>query len=157
MSPRGLLALGLAAGSVAAAVLTPQAERALDRLAAARTARAIAESQAARPAETGEIPLAADVGTLKAGSRDQADALLGRRIRDLARRQGVLVETLAIDADMPHLARIRFSASGNEKAVLALVDALERERPMVVLTRWAFRGLDGGSVRIEASAAAPWK
>lgn len=142
MSGRPIL-WGLLSGLLLAALLAPWTGAALGRLAKARTARSAALAAAAAPAASGPV-LRPDLAFPKPG----AAKAIGARIERLARGGGVLVESVApVSAPAP-LVMIGIRVSGPEKAVLALVDAIERERPLVRFRAWRLAPAEGGGVRL---------
>lgn len=147
------LALGTAAGLVAGLLLAPAAQSALDRLATARAAHArLLAEQAATPAAPPLAPaliLAADDGAA-------ARARIMARVRGLAQTGGLLVEGTSAGTAPAQLAVVRIRVSGAEKAVLALADALERERPLIRLRSWRIEPIPGG-VRLTGEAIAAWR
>lgn len=141
------LAIGALAGLVLAAALAPATGTALGNLASARAERARLTAEIAAPA-TGGTPLVAPDLALQGGG----DVLVAR-IRERARGGGVLIEEATPLKTEGSLVMIRFRASGPEKAVIALADALERETPLVRLRTWKLIAIPGG-VRLIGDAVA---
>jgi hypothetical protein len=148
------LALGAAAGLVAVLALLPATGDALNRLATARAAHARMEGEKALP------PVAPPIAPPLILAADDAAAARARimaRVQALARAGGVLVEeTSGIEAPA-RLVALRIRVSGAEKAVLALADALERDRPLVRLRSWRIEPIQGGGVRLVGEAVAVWR
>ncbi|MEI9928423.1 MAG: hypothetical protein WDN44_12910 [Sphingomonas sp.] len=81
-------------------------------------------------------------------------AALDAGIRARARSGGVLVEEIAaLPSDGPVIA-VRVRLSGAEKAVLALVDGVERGTPLIRLRAWRLSPTADGGVRLTAK---PWR
>jgi len=139
------LVAGAGAGLLAALLLAPATGDALGRLADARAEQAqlvTAVAEAKRPASALVTPGLA-----------VADALaLAVRIRERAKAGGVLVEQ-AEPLGSDRLALVRLRLSGPEKSVIAMIDALEREAPLVRL-QWQLTALPGGGVRLSGEAVA---
>lgn len=140
------LAIGALGGLAVAALFAPATGTVLGELAAARGERARLAAEIAAPKRTAPL-VAADLALQGGG-----DALVAR-IRERARAGGVLVEEAAPLKGDGALVVVRFRASGPEKAVIALADALERETPMVRLKRWKLVAIPGG-VRLSGEAVA---
>lgn len=144
-------ALGIAGGLVALAILAPATGAALDRLADARSARAALISDLAAPAPA---PILAE--SLHASDAAAARAAILARVQRLAKTGGVLVEETAPVPRAGPLAALRLRISGAEKSVIALADALERERPLMRLHSWKLEPVPGG-VRLTGEVIAPWQ
>ncbi|WP_404337508.1 hypothetical protein AB2M62_02465 [Sphingomonas sp. MMS12-HWE2-04] len=146
------LAIGAGAGLLAAALLAPAAGTALDRLAGERASRAqLAAERSAPPA----APLVAPDLAIRAPDEAGARAAILARVQRLAKTGGVLVEETAPVRRAP-LAALRLRISGPEKSVIALADALERERPLMRLHSWRLEPIAGG-VRLTGEVIAPWQ
>lgn len=146
--------LSIAGGLVAVLALAPATGTALGQLASARGERVRLEAAAAQPGSANRI-VAEGMGL------GVADAAAGRaammaRIQRLARTGGVLVEETSAAEAPEGLAALRVRVSGAEKAVLALADRFERERPLVRLTTWRIEPVNGG-VRLTGKAVAAWR
>ncbi|MET3722393.1 hypothetical protein [Sphingomonas trueperi] len=142
MSRRPIL-WGVLIGLLLAALLAPWTGTALGRLAKARAARAaVVASMATAPA--GAPVLKPDF----AFSQADASAAIRARVERLAHGGGVLVEALAPTAAPPPLVMVQLRVSGPEKAVLALADAIERERPLLRFRSWRVEPAEGGGVRL---------
>lgn len=87
-----------------------------------------------------------------AARRAIASAAMGR-----ARAGGLLVERIAPARGTPRLAAVTLRLSGSAAAVIALVDHLERQRPMVRLARWQLTAAGEGTVRLDAVLVSPWR
>ncbi|WP_066720917.1 hypothetical protein [Sphingomonas pituitosa] len=145
MNRRPILS-GLLAGLLLAALLAPWTGAALGALAKARATRTALMASAATPA--------ADVPVLRpelAFARGTAAAAVRTRVERLARGGGVLVETVRTAAAPAPLVMVELRLSGPEKAVLALADALERERPLVRFRTWRIVPAEGGGVRLSGT------
>lgn len=145
MSRRPIL-WGVLAGLLLAALLAPWTGAALGTLAKARTARAVALATAAAPAANGPV-----LRPELAFPRRDAGAAVRARIERLARAGGVLVESVTPVAAPAPLVAVAFRISGPEKAVLALVDGLERDRPLVRFRDWRVVPAEGGGVRLSGT------
>ncbi|NLS27332.1 hypothetical protein S2M10_23270 [Sphingomonas sp. S2M10] len=145
MSRRPIL-WGLLAGLLLAAMLAPWTGAALGTLSKARTARAAALAALAEPVASGPI-VRSDLAFAKASAVSTARA----RIERVARGGGVLVESVVpVSAPAP-LVMVGIRVSGPEKAVLALADALERERPLMRFRAWRIASAEGGGVRLSGT------
>lgn len=150
MRPSPLL-FGIGAGLVGLLLLLPFTGTALGDLAAARMQHTRTMQVAALPER--QAPILA-----KGSALDAMDAAAGRaammaRVQRLAKAGGVLVEETSA-ADAPEgLVALRLRVSGAEKAVLALADAFERERPLMRFRSWTLEPIAGG-VRLTAEAVA---
>ncbi|AQR73580.1 hypothetical protein [Sphingomonas sp. LM7] len=142
---------GVGAGLLAVALLAPATGKALGQLAAVRAERERLAQAAAMPER--RVPILTEELTLGVGEAAAGRAAMMARVQRLAKAGGVLVEeTSAIEAS-EGLAALRIRASGAEKAVLALADAFERERPLMRLRRWSVEPVAGG-VRLTGEAVA---
>lgn len=134
---------GAGAGLLCAVLLAPWTGTALGDLARARAARNAAVAALAAPDETPppvRPELAFPVATAAATAR--------QRVERLARGGGVLVEAVAPISSRPPLLALSLRVSGPEKAVLALADAIERERPLLRFRNWRIDPAEGGGVRL---------
>ncbi len=142
MSRRPLL-WGAFAGLVLAAILAPWTGASLGALAQARAVRAAAAAALAAPVDR-TAPLQAALAFPAPGAPDA----IRQRVERLARGGGVLVEAIAPAAAGAPLVAVTLRVSGPEKAVLALADAIERERPLLRFQRWRIAPAEGGGVRL---------
>ncbi len=142
MSRRPILS-GVLIGLLLAAMLAPWTGAALGALAAARAARAAAVVVAAAPAAAPDI-VRPDLAFPRAG----AAQALRKRVEQLAHGGGVLIEAMAPAPGPAQLVLLDLRISGPEKAVLALADAVERERPMARFRAWRIEPAEGGGVRL---------
>lgn len=150
MKPSPLL-LGVGAGLIGLLVLSPLTGAALDDLAVARAKHARLTQAAALPEH--QAPVLAKGSALDAMDVAAGRAAMMARVQRLAKTGGVLVEETSA-ADAPEgLVALRVRASGAEKAVLALADAFERERPLMRFRSWTLEPITGG-VRLTAEAVA---
>ena len=151
---RRSLAMGVAGGVAALALLSPLTSDALEGLRAARTVHARLAGEARRP-EAAPVLVAAG---LAASARDEAAARAAilARVNMLARTGGVLVETVGAVPMPQGLAAVRLRVSGAEKALLAFADALERQRPLMRLRSWRLEPVAGG-IRLSGEVVAPWQ
>ncbi|MGN7999417.1 hypothetical protein [Sphingomonas sp. 22176] len=142
MSRRPIL-WGVLIGLLLAVLFAPWTGTALGRLAKARAARASAAAALAAPTSLSALlkPELAFAGT-------NAAAAIRARIERLAQGGGVLVEAVAPIAAPPPLVMVQLRVSGPEKAVLALADAIERERPLLRFRSWRVAPAEGGGVRL---------
>jgi hypothetical protein len=138
-------------------LLAMPAATALSELQHARTVRADMAAWADAPGRA-RAPLVPAGLAMPAEGAGPAAVALARRLREQARAGGVLIEDVAAQpAPGGGLAAVRFSASGSEKGVLALADAIERQPPVVRLARWKLSALPGGQLRLEAEAVGAWR
>jgi hypothetical protein len=149
------LVIGGGAGLLVALLLAPALGTGLGRL-------AIARAEHARLLALGQLP--ADRAALVApglalGVRDTADAraAIMARVQGLAKAGGVLVEESGAAQAAAGLVVLRIRLSGPEKAVIALVDTLERGRPLMRLRSWRLEPLPGGGVRLIGKVVAAWQ
>jgi hypothetical protein len=146
------LALGAGTGLLLLLLLWPQTGKALGELAAARGARADLVRAAAMPAKP--TPIVRDGLRLAAGDAAAGRAAMMARVQRLAKAGGVLVEeTSGLEAP-DGLVALRIRLSGAEKAIVALADAFERERPLMRFRSWKLEPVNGG-VRLTGEAVAP--
>jgi hypothetical protein len=145
------LALGVGAGLLVAALLTPLTGKALGELTAARAARSQLASAAAMP---DRAPALAVRGlALAAPDAAAGRAIMMARLQRLAKAGGVLVEETNAIETPEGLVALRVRVSGAEKAVLALADAFEREAPLMRFRYWSIVPVAGG-VRLSGEAVA---
>lgn len=135
--------LGLSAGLVLAAVLALRTGEALGALASARATHAAVAAARTAPRQDSSL-LRSD---LTFPARD-ASTVIRQRVERLARGGGVLVEAIGPVAEPAPLVALSLQLSGPEKAVLALADAIERERPLLRFQRWRIQPAEGGGVRL---------
>lgn len=150
MKPSPLL-FGIGAGLVGLLALSPLTGIALGDLAKARARHARVAPATTLPER--QAPILA-----KGSALDAVDAAAGRaammaRVQRLAKAGGVLVEETSAAEAPEGLVALRVRASGAEKAVLALADAFERERPLMRFRSWTLEPIAGG-VRLTAEAVA---
>ncbi|KTF68409.1 hypothetical protein ACNFJ7_07335 [Sphingomonas sp. HT-1] len=136
---------GTLAGLLLVALLAPLTGMAIGALSKARLEKAIVAGKAAAPIEA-----AAVMSPALAFPAAQAEAMIAARIERLARSGGVLVEAMAPANARPPLVIITLRLSGPEKAVVALADAIERERPVLRFRSWRMVPAEGGGVRLSA-------
>jgi len=134
---------GVLIGLLLAALLAPWTGTALGRLAKARAARASAVAAMAAPASSAPV-LRPELAFAAA----DAPAAIRARVERLAHGGGVLVEALTPTAAPAPLVMVQLRVSGPEKAVLALADAIERERPLLRFRSWRVDSAEGGGVRL---------
>ncbi|ODP39420.1 hypothetical protein [Sphingomonas turrisvirgatae] len=139
---------GLAGGLVALLSLAPATGTALEDLARARAARAEAAALAARPS-TPAPPLLAARLRLPGGAKAAI-----ARIRSLAAAGGVLVEQTDILSSQGGVIRLRVKLSGADKAVIALIDRIERDAPLIRFDSWQLQALGEAEVRLTGEAVA---
>lgn len=145
------LLFGFGGGLVGLLLLSPLTDAALGELAAARAKHAGLEQVTALPER--QAPILAKGAALGAADAAAGRAAMMARVQRLAKTGGVLVEeTSAVEAP-EGLVALRVRASGAEKAVLALADAFERERPLMRFRSWTIEPIAGG-VRLTAEAVA---
>ncbi|MHA6720815.1 hypothetical protein ACX40Y_15375 [Sphingomonas sp. RS6] len=143
---------GLGGGIALALLLVPWAMGGVRELNAARTARADLAALAARPAEaTSLLPGAL---ALPGGDAGKAQRQMAARLQALARGGGVLVEAIEPVAAPAPMAMLRVRLSGGDKAVIALADAIVRERPLMRFQTWRIAPAEGGGVRLSGEIVA---
>lgn len=152
---RAALFLGLGIGASAMALLAPATGTALGELRRARGERLAAA--AVREPASARVALLAS--TLRLSARDESGArrAFAAQVRELAARGGVLVEQLRPLPGGAGLVRMQLRLSGRDKAVIALVDQLERGTPLIRFDRWRAVALGEDGVRIEGEAVGTWR
>ena len=152
----GAVALGLGGGLVGAALLAVPACEALDELRAARQVRMSLAARIAVPPAPARPIVAPE---LAISGRDGATAArsLAGRIRGSAASAGVLVEALTLNARQPGIVTLRVRLSGREKAVIAMIDGIERGTPLTRFRSWRATALADGGVRVEGDLVAAWQ
>lgn len=153
---RGSVVIGLGAGLVVAVLLAFPLADALERLRAARQTRADLTARLAAPPAPVR-PLVAPGLALTAPDRAAAARSLAARVREGAASAGVLVEALSSTAAQPGLASARVRLSGQEKAVIAMLDGIERGSPLIRFRSWRVSALADGGVRVEGELVAAWQ
>lgn len=147
------LAIGIGAGLLAVLLLAPATGTAIGTLAAVRAERDRLNLVATAPARDTTI-VAPGLG-LNAQDSGTARAQIVARVQSLAKSGGVLVEETKAAPAPDGLVALRIRVSGAEKAVVALADALEREKPLVRFRTWRLEPLPGGGgVRLIGEALA---
>lgn len=146
------LAIGAGAGLLAALLLAPATGTAIGKLATARSEHAAAATPPAAGVAVAAPDLAFDVADPAA-----ARAATMARVQRLAKAGGVLVEETSAAQAPAGLVALRIHVSGPEKAVIALADTLERERPLVRLRAWRIEPVAGGGVRLIGEGVAAWR
>tara|TARA_B100000678_G_scaffold278266_1_gene272856 strand:- start:80 stop:529 length:450 start_codon:yes stop_codon:yes gene_type:complete len=143
-------------GMAGAFAMTPAAIAELDARSEARLDLATLKARVAA-AQQPQPPLLSPARTLRAGDATEARAKLASSLRRAAAGQGVLVE--AIDPMTADKGLVRFSVrlSGNEKAVIALADEIERQDPVTRFADWRIEAVAQGQVRLSAQMIAPWQ
>lgn len=147
----GPIRLGVIGGAVVTALLLAGPGRgALDRLAVARQARAVAAEVPAAPPPLTTPDLAWPTG--------EADApgAIADELRARARAGGVLVERMEPLAAPTGLVTLGVRLSGSERAVLAIADGLERGTPVARWRTWRLVPAAGG-VRLDGELVAAWR
>lgn len=151
----GPILAGTAAGALVALALLAPSLGAIERLNLLRREQARLAAIVAAP-EPLPARLVVPGLALPGGGAEAARQGIAGRVRELARSSGVLVEELRAAPAGPGLAAVRLRVSGPEKAVIALADTIEREPPMMRLTRWRIEALDSG-VRLEGELVGAWR
>jgi hypothetical protein len=146
---------GVGAGLLALVLLATPTDHALDRL---------SRAQAERDALTATLvdhrapaPLIDPEQAIAASNAASARAAMLRRVQDLAKAGGVLIEDSHALPLLQGLAGLAVHLSGPEKAVIALADATERGRPLMRWRRWQLEPIAGGSVRLSGELVAAWQ
>lgn len=153
---RGSVAIGLGAGLVAAVLLAFPLVDALERLWAARQTRTDLTARLAAPPAPVRTLVAPGLA-IAAPDRAAAARSLSGRVREGAASAGVLVEALSSTASQPGLASVRVRLSGQEKAVIAMLDGIERGSPLIRFRSWRVSALADGGVRVEGELVAAWQ
>ena len=149
------LFLGIGAGLFAMIALAPLTGDATGRLTRARAER---DALAAAGADRRPLPpVVAPALAISAGDARAARAAMLARIQRLAKGGGVLVEETSTLSQPQGLAGLRVRLSGAEKAVIAMADETERERPLMRWRRWQLVPIAGGGVRLSGELVAPWR
>ncbi|WP_422057438.1 hypothetical protein [Sphingomonas sp.] len=153
---RASVATGLIGGLIAAGLLTVPLGDALGGLWDARQTRAALAASLALPPDPVR-PLVDPGLAIAAGNRGSAARELAAHVRTRAASAGVLVETLAPGPSSPGIVTLRVRLSGPEKAVIAMLDGIERGTPLIRLRNWRVGALADGGVRIDAEMVAAWR
>ncbi|QDX25596.1 hypothetical protein FPZ54_05910 [Sphingomonas suaedae] len=152
----GSIAVGLVGGALCWLLLAQPMAESVTRLVSARQTRAnLAARLEAPPAP--QSPIAAAGAALRADTRMAATRAMAARIRTAAAGAGVLVEALSATDPGPGLAGVRVRLSGPDKAVIALVDGIERDAPLIRFREWRATPIADGGVRIEGEMVAAWR
>ena len=152
---RATILTGMGGGLVAILLLVQPTGTALSDLARARAVRANAEAAAVQPSAPPPPLLAAGLRIGK-DEAEAARAVIGR-IRTLAASDGVLVEGAEPLPAKGGVVLAKVRLSGADKSVVALVDRLERDAPLIRFRSWQIRALPGGGVRLNGEAVAAWR
>jgi hypothetical protein len=156
----GLLILALLLAVQIFSLAAAAVGTALGRLEDSRFALARVEAVRARPLPPRAPPL--PLGQfLQADSHDTATAAAAGRIRRAAGGSGVTLDGMtAVPADPanPRLVRISFAARAAEPALLAFIQAVEREDPPLRLHAWSIARAAPGAPELvlQASAVVAW-
>ncbi|MCA1196808.1 hypothetical protein K9B35_02410 [Sphingomonas sp. R647] len=153
---RGSVAMGLGGGLVAVALLAFPALDALEALWSARQTRADLTASLAAP-RAPVRPLVAPGLAIAAADRASAARSLAGRIRASAASAGVLVEVLSSAPSQSGIVTLRVRLSGPEKAVVAMLDGMERGTPLTRFRSWRASALADGGVRVEGEMVAAWQ
>lgn len=150
------VAAGLGGGLIAAALLAAPLAEALAGLWSARQTRAtLAASLTAAPEPV--RPLVDPGLAIAAANRASAARSLAAHVRTSAASAGVLVEALAPGASQTGIVTLRVRLSGQEKAVIAMLDGVERGTPLIRFRSWRASALADGGVRVEGEMVAAWR
>jgi hypothetical protein len=148
--------MGLGGGLVAAALLAFPVADALVELWSARQTRADLTATLAAPPSPVR-PLVAPGLAIAAADRASAALSLAGRIRASAASAGLLVETLSPVPSQADIVTLRVRLSGPEKAVVAMIDGIERGTPLTRFRSWRVTALADGGVRVEGEMVAAWQ
>ena len=149
------IAWGTLSGLLAALLLAPATGSALGKLAAARSEHARLEALSVAPAA--RPALLASGLAIDARDAAAARAVMMNRLQTLAKAGGLLVEETSAARAPEGVAALRIRVSGAEKAVFALVDGLERARPLTRLRSWRIEPVSGGGVRLIGELVGAWQ
>ncbi|MFL9842647.1 hypothetical protein ABS767_16875 [Sphingomonas sp. ST-64] len=152
----GTIAAGLAGGALCWLLLVQPMVAAVGDLSVARQARTDLTARLAAPVDA-PPPIAAPGAALQAGTRIAATRAMADQVRRAAAGAGVLVEALGATQTGPGLAGVRARLSGPDKAVIALVDQIERDTPLMRFRDWRATAIADGGVRIEGEMVAAWQ
>jgi hypothetical protein len=140
--------LGLVLACLAAGAMWWPVTAAIERLDAARAARAGVLAELARPTTPALKPVVRGAGAANA---------IAARARTLATRDGLLVERAEpVAAPAAGIAAVALTLSGSEKAVLGHAAMLGQAEGLR-WRRWAIEAQPGGAVRLSGEAIAPWR
>lgn len=153
---RGSVALAIGGGLLACGLLAIPVADALGGLWSARQMRVNLAARIAAPPEPVR-PMVAPGLAIRAPDRAAAARVLAAGIRSGAASAGVLVEGLAPGAPQPGIVTLTVRLSGPEKAVIALIDGIERGAPLTRFRSWRASALAGGGVRVDGELAAAWQ
>ncbi|WP_109806427.1 hypothetical protein [Sphingosinithalassobacter portus] len=155
MKPSPLL-FGVAGGLIVAALAVPQALHALDRLSRARTEHARLTAQLAEP-EVRPLSLVAPPWRAPQNDAGAAARAIAKRLRSAAMANGLLVEQIALRRAPQGLAAVAVQLSGSEKSIIAFVDGISREPPMIRFRSWEIAPGEGGGLRFSGIAVTAWQ
>jgi hypothetical protein len=153
---RGSIVLGLGGGLIAAALLAAPLGEAMAGLWSARQSRADLTASLSAPSPPVR-PLLAPGLAIAAADRAAAARSLATTIRGRAASAAVLVEALAPAPSSPGIIVTRVRLSGQEKAVIAMLDGIERGTPLIRFRSWRATALADGGVRVEGEMVAAWR
>ncbi len=153
---RASVAAGLGGGLIAAVLLAVPALDALVELWAARQVRANLAASIAAPPEPVRQLVAPGLA-IAAPDRAAAARTLAGRIRGSAASAGVLVEVLSPTPSQAGIVTLQVRLSGPEKAVVAMIDGIERGAPLTRFRSWRASALADGGVRVEGEMVAAWQ
>lgn len=152
---RATLIAGIGGGLLTALLLAPATGTALGELARARSERADAAAVAATPTR---LPPLVDAGArVRAVSEAEAGRAAAERLRRLAAGNGVLVEQVETVRGGGGLVRLRVRLSGSDRAVIALIDRIERDRPLLRFRSWRVTALSDSGLRLDGEAVGAWR
>lgn len=153
---RATLIAGVGSGLASVVLLAPATGTALGKLGRARDAVAEARVAVSAPARA-PVPLTAAGLRATGGTEAAAAGALTARVQKAAADGGVLVEQASRVPGAEGLVKLHLRLSGPDKAVVALMDRIEREAPLLRFAAWRASALPGGGLRIEGEAVAAWR
>ena len=157
MRKPGPVAAGVIGGGVLAALVAWPALTASSEL-QQRRAEAGRLAAQSKSMATPSAMLVGETRALMASNRAAAERQIARSLMAQAKAGGLLIEAVSRGkAPGEHLIAVRFRLSGAEKGVLAIVDAVESDRPVMRLSEWRIEALADGDVRLTATVVAPWR
>jgi hypothetical protein len=124
----------------------------------------LSDARAARAAATmsvresrSAVPLLRDDATMRASDAMAARRAMAGTVIGRGRAGGLLIERVAPARGTPRLAAIVVQLSGPEAGVIALIDHVERQRPVMRFSQWRMEAADNGAVRFSGVLIAPWR
>lgn len=153
---RASVAAGLIGGALCWLALALPTAESVAGLVAARQIRTNLAARLVTPPERPPQLLAPGLAITATTPAEAARGIAGR-VRSRSAQAGVLVEGMRPIEAGPGLAGVAVRISGPEKAVIALIDGIERDRPLIRLRDWRATAIADGGLRVEGEMVAAWR